>query len=139
MRLKIRIILIVVVGLVFVLRMSKRVGQRSTGFYVKLPTHIAARDCGDGKTIIVEISKEAVLQLNAKPISNAGLGIQLNEIYSVRAERVLFVAGDSDVSFQEVAETIDVARGAVQHLYLGLLTPASAKEPCLTVLAQQPN
>jgi hypothetical protein len=46
---------------------------------------------------------------------------------------VLLVRADSDVSFQDVAEAIDMAQRAVTNLYVILVTPDAEKEPCLFV------
>jgi biopolymer transport protein TolR len=46
----------------------------------------------------------------------------LTNIYANRAERVMFVKGDDDVSFASIANVIDIARAAnVDNI--GLMTP----------------
>ena len=40
------------------------------------------------------------------------LGTRLEEIFKTRAERVVFVKGDPDLEFQQVAQVIDAAKGA---------------------------
>jgi len=59
-------------------------------------------------------------------INDIGVGhdqllAKLTDIYANRAERVLFVRGDDNVSFQYVAEVMDIAKAAnVDHV--GLMT-----------------
>ena len=47
---------------------------------------------------------------------------QLNQIYSTRADKVLFVKGDSTLNFESVAEVIDMSR-ALGIDRVGILTP----------------
>ena len=47
---------------------------------------------------------------------------KLTEIYANRAERVMFVRGDDNVDFGQIADVIDIGRAAnVDHI--GLMTP----------------
>ncbi|HEX4311198.1 MAG TPA: biopolymer transporter ExbD [Acidobacteriaceae bacterium] len=48
---------------------------------------------------------------------------ELTRIYSMRAEKVLFVQGDPNLNFQSVAEVMDISR-ALGITHLGILTPA---------------
>jgi biopolymer transport protein ExbD len=50
------------------------------------------------------------------------LGPRLEEIFKTRAERVVFVRGDSDLEYQYVAKAIDIAHGAGIDR-VGLMTP----------------
>ncbi len=50
------------------------------------------------------------------------LGNQLTNIFKTRAERVMFVKGDPDVEFQNVAQVIDIARGTQVIDRVGLIT-----------------
>ncbi len=55
-------------------------------------------------------------------LTKADLLPRLTEIYSNRAERIMFVRGDDDVNFAYVAEVIDIGKAAnVDHI--GLMTP----------------
>ena len=49
-------------------------------------------------------------------------GPRLEEIFKTRAERVIFVKGDPDLEFQDVAKVIDIAKG-VGIDKVGLMTP----------------
>ncbi len=86
------------------------------------------------RTIVVQVLHEAgkapSYKINDTVINN-GVGGQaaqkellarLTEIYANRAERVMFVKGDDNVDFRNVAEVIDIGRSAnVDHV--GLMTP----------------
>ena len=50
------------------------------------------------------------------------LQTRLTDIFKTRAERVMFVKGDHDVEFQNVAQVIDIARGTHVIDKVGLIT-----------------
>jgi len=106
----------------------------TTGFYVELPAHLFRDDCGDFDVTILEMSKEKVLTINSKPVPRETLATRLSEIYRLRAERLLLVKADPNLSFQDVASIIDVANDSVENLYVTLVTPDAEKEPCLVIL-----
>jgi biopolymer transport protein ExbD len=104
------------------------------GFYVELPAHVFPENCGDFDVTILEMSKEKLLTINSKLVPREIVATRLNEIYRLRAERLLLVKADPNLSFQDVASIIDVANGSVENLYVTLVTPAAEKEPCLVIL-----
>jgi biopolymer transport protein TolR len=65
---------------------------------------------------------EATFRINQQAISRAELPARLAAIYANRAQRVLFVKGDDQLSFSQIAEVIDISHSAgVDHV--GLMTP----------------
>lgn len=65
---------------------------------------------------------EATLKINQQAISRADLPARLAVIYANRAQRVLFVKGDDQLSFRQIAEVTDIGHAAgVDHV--SLLTP----------------
>jgi biopolymer transport protein TolR len=76
----------------------------------------------DDRTVVIVIDKQGNYQLNQEPVSKENLGPRLTQIFSTRAERVVFVKGDPDLEFQAVAQAIDVAKGAGLDK-IGLMTP----------------
>lgn len=55
---------------------------------------------------------EPIFKINQQPVSRPDLPASLAAIYSNRASRVLFVKGDNQLSFAEVAQAMDVAHAA---------------------------
>ena len=51
------------------------------------------------------------------------MGARLEDIFKTRSERVMFVKGDPTLQFGEVAEIIDIAKGAGIDK-IGLITKA---------------
>jgi biopolymer transport protein TolR len=78
------------------------------------------------RTIVVQIQYQAggppQYKINETPVQKTDLLAKLTDIYSNRAERVMFVKGDDDLDFRYVAEVIDIGKAAnVDHI--GLMTP----------------
>jgi len=67
-------------------------------------------------------SRPPSYKINEDDVNKVDLLPKLTEIYANRAERVMFVRGDDDVDFGQIADVIDIGRAAnVDHI--GLMTP----------------
>jgi biopolymer transport protein ExbD len=64
------------------------------------------------KTIVVSIDKTGTIKINQTVVELRYLGDQLQDIFKTRNDRVAFVNADPDLLFKDVAEVIDVAKGA---------------------------
>jgi len=78
------------------------------------------------RTIVVQVINNPghppSYKINETEVNKGDLLGKLTDIYSNRAERIMFVKGDDDVNFAYVAEVIDIAKGAnVDHI--GPMTP----------------
>jgi biopolymer transport protein TolR len=78
------------------------------------------------RTIVVQVINNPghapTYKINETEVNKGDLLGKLTDIYSNRAERIMFVKGDDDVNFAFVAEVIDIAKSAnVDHI--GLMTP----------------
>jgi biopolymer transport protein ExbD len=78
------------------------------------------------RTVVVQVlqtpSGKPRLKINQDDVSWDELGKRLEDIFKTRAERVMFVKGDDDVEFQNVAQVIDIARGTQVVDRVGLVT-----------------
>ena len=75
-----------------------------------------------GKAPSYKINDTVIYNGVGGPAAQKELLARLTEIYANRAERVMFVKGDDNVDFRNVAEVIDIGRSAnVDHV--GLMTP----------------
>jgi biopolymer transport protein TolR len=63
-------------------------------------------------------------KINAMDVAHAAMLSKLTEIYAHRADRVLFVKGDGNVRFADVADVIDIGKAASVER-IGLITPGS--------------
>ncbi|MBI3668133.1 MAG: biopolymer transporter ExbD [Acidobacteria bacterium] len=64
------------------------------------------------RTVVVSVNPGNQLLINQDPVTKQMLGQRLEDIFKTRNERVLFVKGDSGLNFVDVAEVIDIAKGA---------------------------
>jgi biopolymer transport protein TolR len=75
------------------------------------------------RTIVVSVDANRNLKINQDPVTLDQLGQRLDEIFKTRNERIMFVKGDPDAHFGDVAAVIDVAHG-VYIDKIGLITKA---------------
>ncbi len=80
----------------------------------------------DLRTVVIVINKGGSIMINQEPVTEAGLGPRLAEIFKTRAERVVFVKGDPDLEYANVARAIDTAHG-VGIDKVGLMTEKMAQ------------
>jgi len=83
----------------------------------------------DTRTIVVSVIHTAGTQvaykINQDDVAKGDLLARLTQIYANRAERIMFIKGDDDVNFAQVADIIDLGHSAgVDHV--GLITPKIA-------------
>src|SRR6476620_6408992 len=77
------------------------------------------------RTVVVQVLLEngkTKLKINQEDVTVENLQTRLTDIFKTRAERVMFVKGDNDVEFQNVAQVIDTARGTNVIDRIGLIT-----------------
>ena len=79
-----------------------------------------------GKTVqpvpvVVQVLADGTLSINQGPVSSEALAQRLGEIVKYRADRTVFVRGDSTVEFSRIASVID-AINAAGLAPVGLLT-----------------
>jgi len=68
------------------------------------------------RTVVVQLLKgggdKANLKINQDDVTWENLEGHLNDIFKTRAEKVMFVKADPDLTFNEVAQVIDIAHAA---------------------------
>jgi len=84
---------------------------------------------GQQDVVVLEVLKDTAgnvsFRINQQAVSWNHLPDRLAGIYANRAQRVLFVKGDDQLKFTEIAEVIDISRAAgVEHI--GIITPKLA-------------
>ena len=83
----------------------------------------AQPDQNINRTIVVSIDAQRQIKINQDVTNIAALGSRLEEIFKTRNERVMFVKGDPTLPFGDIAEIIDIAKGAGIDK-IGLITKA---------------
>ncbi|MBX9602127.1 MAG: biopolymer transporter ExbD [Bryobacteraceae bacterium] len=79
-------------------------------------------DPSQDRTVVIIIEKDRSMKINTEVTDMSRLQKRLEDIFKTRAERVVFVKGDPDLEYQEVAKAIDIAKGAGIDK-IGLMTP----------------
>lgn len=77
------------------------------------------------RTIVVQVLRgggSVVYKINQDEVNLNDLQSRLADIYKTRAEKVMFVKGDDDLPFQDVAQVIDIAHMADPDIKVGLIT-----------------
>jgi len=64
------------------------------------------------RTVVVSMDAQHNVKINQDPVDIRELGARLEEIFKTRNERVMFVRGDARLPFLEIANIIDIAKGA---------------------------
>jgi biopolymer transport protein ExbD len=98
--------------------------------------------CGDrDRSLFASVLPDGSVRLNEEDVELGKLDSRLQEIFSNRTERVIFVISDEAATFGQVAAFIDVAKRWVDHV--ALLSHAVLRDPgnCGPVLPmpQQPD
>ena len=75
------------------------------------------------RTVVISIDSGRRVKINQDPIDIRMLGSRLEDIFKTRSDRVAFVKGDPTLPFADVAEIIDIAKGAGIDK-IGLVTKA---------------
>jgi biopolymer transport protein ExbD len=75
------------------------------------------------RTVVVSIDAARLVKINQDPVDIRMLGSRLEDIFKTRSDRVMFVKGDPTLPFADVAEIIDIAKGAGLDK-IGLVTKA---------------
>ncbi len=69
----------------------------------------------NNRTIVVQVLKgpgTPALKINQDDVTWPNLKGRLEDIFKTRAEKVMFVKGDPDLTFESVAQVIDIAHSA---------------------------
>lgn len=75
------------------------------------------------RTIVVSIDTQRNVSINQTPVAIGQLGQRLVDIFKNRNEHILFIKGDPKLPFQDVAQLIDISKGAGADK-IGLITKA---------------
>ena len=75
------------------------------------------------RTIVVSIDTQRNVTINQTPVAIGDLGQHLVDIFKNRNEHILFIKGDPKLPFQDVAQLIDISKGAGADK-IGLITKA---------------
>lgn len=93
---------------------------------VPQPPKNKTQDQPNDRTIVVQVLSNGAgapaYKINETSVNKADIEPKLAEIFAARQEKVMFVKGDKDLDFQNIAEVIDYGHQA-QVDNIGLITP----------------
>jgi biopolymer transport protein TolR len=95
------------------------------GLAADLPRRSAKANPSPETPVVVRItsagSRQPSYKINQEAVSLDELGSRLSAIYSVRADKAMFIKGDVGLDFATVARVMDIGKGAGAD-HIGLLT-----------------
>jgi len=66
----------------------------------------------DPSTIVVSVGESAQIAINQELVDISALGPKLQEIYSARANKNMFISASAKLPYGDVVKVIDIAKGA---------------------------
>ena len=66
----------------------------------------------DPSVIVVSVGDAAQIAVNQEPVEISALGPKLQEIYSARANKNMFISASPKLPYGDVVKVIDIAKGA---------------------------
>ncbi len=66
----------------------------------------------DPSVIVVSVGESAQIAINQDPTDISSLGSKLQEIYSARANKNMFISASPKLPYGDVVKVIDIAKGA---------------------------
>jgi biopolymer transport protein TolR len=79
---------------------------------VKVPQPSTEIKTIDPSVIVVSVGEYAAVAINQDPTTMAQLGARLQEIYSARANKNMFISASAKLPYGDVVKVIDIAKGA---------------------------
>ncbi len=95
------------------------------GLSARLPQRFSNLNPAPEAPVIVEIAKGRnglpIYRINQQDVTAEQLGNRLNSIFSMRADKVVFIKGSENLDFSTIATVMDVAKAAGADR-IGLMT-----------------
>jgi biopolymer transport protein TolR len=79
---------------------------------VQLPDPTPQPGAPNTSQIVLEVLPGGMFAINKQPVSATGLAAKLHDVYDTRPDKIIFVKGHPDVTYQDVIQAMDAARGA---------------------------
>jgi biopolymer transport protein ExbD len=87
-------------------------GQRGLDINLPLETQGAQQAATDSSQILLEYTADRRISVNQQPMQMATLESELRSIFETRREKTMFIAGAGSLTYGEIIDVIDAARGA---------------------------
>jgi hypothetical protein len=94
----------------------------STGLRVRIAADTCTCDLAN-RLVLIHMSDNGSLSINFEPVRSDSLATRLSDIYSAHPERILYLSAEQDVSFQQVADLIDIVENSTQMPFAAVPAP----------------
>src|SRR3982750_4084866 len=62
--------------------------------------------------IVLSVHPGGQFEINKEPQTTATIAARLKQLYEVRPDKIIFIKGDPNVTYQDIIKAMDFARGA---------------------------
>ena len=87
-------------------------GQRGLDINLPLETQGSAQAATDSSQIVLEFTADRRISVNQQPMNMSTLEGELRQIFATRREKTMFIAGAGTLTYGEIINVIDAAKGA---------------------------
>ena len=87
-------------------------GQRGRDINLPLETQGSAQAATDSSQIVLEFTADRRISVNQQPMNMSTLEGELRQIFATRREKTMFIAGAGTLTYGEIIDVIDAAKGA---------------------------
>lgn len=87
-------------------------GQRGLDINLPLETQGSQQAATDSSQIVLEYTADRRISVNQQPMDLPRLEQQLRDIFESRRDKTMFIAGAGSLSYGEIIDVIDAAKGA---------------------------
>ena len=86
--------------------------QRGLDINLPLETQGSDQAASDSSQIVLEYTADRRISINKQDVGLTGLESRLREIFEERRDKTMFIQGSGSLTYGEVIEVIDAAKGA---------------------------
>ena len=87
-------------------------GQRGVDINLPLETQGSQQAATDASQIMLEYTADRRISINSQAVTLPQLETRLREIFETRREKTMFIAGAGTLTYGDIIEVIDAAKGA---------------------------
>jgi biopolymer transport protein TolR len=84
----------------------------STGLDALVPQPPNQKASSPTDDIVISVLADGTVRLNEETVAISDLNERLKAIFRIAADHVVFVRGDKQLDFEQIADVIDIAKGA---------------------------
>lgn len=66
----------------------------------------------NSESIVLTVNKGGAFMINKEAVTSANLASRLRQVYDGRPDKIIFIKGAPDATYQDVITAMDVARGS---------------------------